>query len=172
MLLVVACISRMHKSITRCVSRSVGWSHFDLSIFPLLHYRTCPYAQLDFFHHCPCPPARDFGSRVSGLVQRPIGCFNANVQLRNLRQWIESKDRLYFITQYETILSLNQQVSSSSTQSVQHDGRKKNQQRRIHRKLNGTQYEGSGRKTDLNGVICIRLIFSKDLELCILRMRH
>ena len=29
---------------------------------------TAPAQMLSLFHHYPCPPARDFGSRVSGLV--------------------------------------------------------------------------------------------------------
>ena len=29
---------------------------------------TAPAQQLGLFHHCPCPPARDLGIRVSGLV--------------------------------------------------------------------------------------------------------
>ena len=49
--------------------------------------------------------------------------------------------------------------------------RKKNRVQPIHREKNGTQYEGSGRKNGLNGVICFGLILNKDLELCILRMR-
>ena len=55
-------------SVGRLVGRSVGWSHFTffydlISLTSLL----LPKWSGDL-KYGPCPPARDFGSRVSGLV--------------------------------------------------------------------------------------------------------
>ena len=60
-------------SVCQSVGQSVCWSAGLLAGKTLLfnvflQYRSCPNAWLAFFYHCPCPPARDFGSRVYGLV--------------------------------------------------------------------------------------------------------
>ena len=54
------------------VGRSVAISFVSVfGVFGhLLHYCSCPNAWVSMFHRCPCPPALDFGSRVSGLVFR------------------------------------------------------------------------------------------------------
>ena len=54
------------------LSRSVGWS-VPFSIFSvflsLLSLPLLPICSGGLLQHCSCPPARDWGSRVSGLVQ-------------------------------------------------------------------------------------------------------
>ena len=61
-------LSRARDSTTRFVRRSVGWSHFtffyDFIFFTSL---LLPKWSGDLIYG-PCPPTRDFGSRVSGLV--------------------------------------------------------------------------------------------------------
>ena len=65
----VACYANLWPamSVGRSVCRSVALSFFGV-FGCLLQYCSCPNAWVSMFHHCPCPPARDFGSRVSGLV--------------------------------------------------------------------------------------------------------
>ena len=66
----VACYATLYPalSVRRLVGRLVGplftFSAF-LSVLSSLLLPKCPS---DLLYHCPCPPARDQGSRVSGLV--------------------------------------------------------------------------------------------------------
>ena len=52
-------------SVCRSVRPSV--TVFFFGVFGVFEY-SCPNAWVRLFHHCPCPPARDFGGCVSGLV--------------------------------------------------------------------------------------------------------
>ena len=79
--------SRARDSISRYVGRSV-----TLCFFRRLWYFciTAP-AQMfgQPFYHCPCPPARDFGSRVSDLV---LATSDPSLNLHKSREKINSKD--------------------------------------------------------------------------------
>ena len=56
-------------SVRRSVGRSVGWSHFTFFyVFYSLTSLLLPKWSSDL-KYGPCPPTRDWGSRVSGLVQ-------------------------------------------------------------------------------------------------------
>ena len=65
----VAC-TRLCNALWQSVGLSVAFSFcgvFGISGC-LLYYCFCLYAWVSLFHYYPCPPARDFGSRVFGLV--------------------------------------------------------------------------------------------------------
>ena len=65
--ILVAC-PRLNNSLCLSVGRSVGWSHFIFFYdFMTLTSRLLPKWSGDL-KYGPCLPARDFGSRVSGLV--------------------------------------------------------------------------------------------------------
>ena len=61
------------------VGRSVGWSVtlYFLNDFITLTSLLLPKWSGDL-KYGPCPPTRDFGSRVSGLVLKEIGNFSKN----------------------------------------------------------------------------------------------
>ena len=72
-------------SVGPSVRRSVGHTLLFRRYGRFLRYCSCPNAWVSLYHHCPCPPARDFGSCIrpcfiifrflySNLILIPIIC--------------------------------------------------------------------------------------------------
>ena len=73
----VAC-TRLYNPLCPSVGRSVTLCFFRRlwAVFTLLLLPNC---LVGLFHHCPCQPARDLGSRVYGLVFLMPNCFSLNL---------------------------------------------------------------------------------------------
>ena len=62
--------------------RSVGWSPLVFfGVFGILDVFCITAPAQMLYHHCPCPPARNFGSRVSGLVSRTSHLFSIYIKM-------------------------------------------------------------------------------------------
>ena len=137
----VAC-SRLYNPLCRSVGRSVGlsvavsfFSVFDV-LGHLLQITTPAQMLVSMFHDCPCPLARDFGSRVSGLVFTTVffvaQCvkrkmwlwWSLSLKMRACCQWI--KLALWFgaiskkkLTIYFELDSRNEKKHRAVTKNVQ-----------------------------------------------------
>ena len=56
------------RSVGRSVGRLVGPLFTFSAFLSFLSIRLLPRCPSDFLQHCSCPPARDYGGRVSSLV--------------------------------------------------------------------------------------------------------
>ena len=58
----------VHLLVSQSISRSVCHTLIFWRFLAVLSLLLRPNCLVGLFHHCPCPPARDLASRVSGLV--------------------------------------------------------------------------------------------------------
>ena len=84
------CFISLHFTITQ--SRATGIADHILPLGDLLRLLLLPRCPCDLLQHCSCPPARDWGSCVSGLVSLHVICllaiiYRSTVLMRHEKQY-------------------------------------------------------------------------------------